>query len=359
MSPFGRIFLAVFALTASALAWAAQYYQCTEYVADQYGIMHYGNAKTWYDDSRFLNTGYTQYSSPAVGAIIVFDGWSKNTRGHVGIVREIVSSTEIKIDHANWHNDEVLLTGVGVKQASGSWSSVKVKYSPGDENYGASSYAVRGFLYPPSSSYSVIGANSPYFKEKCIDQYPWDNRCVTADIDPWLECRDTNPPGGRSPICEYGGGGGDYETSLPDFILNKAWLVDDAGKLRAEFHPGQHLQMKGQIKNVGPGNSPAAITVKFYLSNGVNIDSNKQRVGSDTVQASSLPSDGTHTETEGLYAPTTLGTYNIQVCADPSNAVSEEQESNNCSKAVVFKVVYRTKEERKKFLRTLDQIIND
>lgn len=355
------------ALLFSGAVFAARFLQCTEYVAEQLGFMNNrGNAEAWWTNPGFTTNGYTKTSTPQVGAIIVFDDWDyvdsngkrrKNPYGHVGIVRQIVSGSEIKIDHANWKWDGNVQTGVGVKQAAGSWNSVKVKYNPGDENYGASVYPVQGFLIPPPPGFTPIGISNPSFKAKCISQYPWDAACVVADISFYLDCLDTS--GGYSDLCDFGMGGGDYSESLPDFILNKVWLVNPAGKLALEFHPGESIQMKGQVKNTGSGNSSAAITVKFYLSNGVNVDPNKQQVGSNTIQAYNLNSGSTHTETEGTYAPTTLGTYNITVCADTGNVVAEEHESNNCSKEAVFKVVRRTKAERKKFRNLMNQIIND
>lgn len=318
--------------------------QCVTYVARLIGISHYGDGKTWWTDPRFIASGYAKNYVPLVGSIVVFDGWGYadgngdwhgNPYGHVGIVRQIISSSEILIDHANWDNKGTIYTGVGVRKANGSWSSVNVKKTP-SSSYGSSSYPVLGFLVPPPSPGSVIGIVSPFFVNFCIKTSPADSRCSQTDIDFWWQC--WGPPYAPSPICNFGMGGGDYVTPKPDLILYKAWLQDDAGNVKITFSPGEHIQMKGQAKNTGNGNSTAAVTVKFYRSNGEKVDTNKQQVGSDTIQASSLPSGSTHTETEGLYAPTTPGTYNIVVCIDTGNTVAEEHESNNCSKEAVFKV---------------------
>ncbi len=361
------VFVATVLLLGTAVVSATEegVLQCVTYVARLIGISHYGDGKTWWTDTRFTTSGYAKNSTPSVGSIIVFDGWGYtdangefhgNIYGHVGIVRQIVNSSEILIDHANWDKKGTIYTGVGVRKANGSWSSVNVKATPSSA-YGSSAYPVLGFLVPPPSPYSVIGITSPFFVDSCIRAIPTDSRCDQFDIALWLQC--WGPPYAPSPICTFGMGGGDNVTPKPDLILYKTWLQDDAGNVRTEFHPGEHIQMKGQAKNTGNGNSTAAVTVKFYLSNGENVDSNKQQVGTDTVQASSLPSGGTHTETEGIYAPTALGTYNITVCIDTGDTVAEEHESNNCSKEAVFKVVRRTQTERKKFLRNLMQIIND
>lgn len=316
-------------------AFANRWIWCTDYVASEFGIGVYGDAWEWWNDSRFTSTGYTKSSIPAVGSIIVFNNWQKNPAGHVGIVREIVSSSEIRIDHSNWHWDGNVQKGVGVKQASGSWTQVLVKYNPDDTNYGGTAYPVQGFLILPMSTYSVIGINSPYFIDSCIRASSVDSRCVTYDIGLWRQCWDA--PFVLSPLCNFGVGGGDHTTSLPDFIMNNVWLEDESGSHLTVFSPGERIKMKGQIKNTGVGNPSNTSTLKFYLSNGENVDSNKQTVGTDTIQASSLTVGSTHTETEGVDAPSTPGIYNIQACADTESTVSEEKDSNNCG-LVVFRV---------------------
>lgn len=330
---FPLLFVALAMLTGSAFA--NRWIWCTDYVASELGIGLFGDAKTWWNDSRFTSTGYTKSSTPTVGAIIVFNSWTGNPYGHVGIVRSILSSSEILIDHSNWHWDGNPQTGVGVKQASGSWSQVKVKFNPGDANYGGTAYPVQGFLVPPSSTYPVLGINNPYFINKCIQSSPPDSRCVTYDIGLWWQC--WGPPFVLSPLCNFGVGGGDRATSLPDFIMNNVWLEDESGNRLTVFRPGERIKMKGQVKNTGTGNPSNASTLKFYLSNGENVDSNKQTVGTDTIQASSLTAGSTHTETEGVDAPLTPGTYNIQACADTENVVVEDKDSNNC-RLVVFRV---------------------
>jgi hypothetical protein len=131
------------------------------------------------------------------------------------------------------------------------------------------------------------------------------------------------------------GVGGFY--TLPDFIGIKMWLVDSSGKDKTVFRAGEQIQMKAQFKNVGT-DSPSDITVKFYLSNGVKVDSNKQTVGTDNIRDYNMESGETQTETESLTAPTTKGTYNIIACADTEKVVTEQHESNNCTEVAVFRV---------------------
>lgn len=151
----------------------------------------------------------------------------------------------------------------------------------------------------------------------------------------------------------------DPPASLADFIVDKFWIENTLGNKVKVLYPGEPVTTKGKAKNRGNGNSPSAITVKYYLSDGRKVDSNKQQVGSDTIQASNLPSGGTHTESVSLTAPTTPGTYNYTFCTDTGEVVSEKHESNNCSDELIFEVVRRSPADVKRFLNTTLPIITD
>lgn len=152
---------------------------------------------------------------------------------------------------------------------------------------------------------------------------------------------------------------GDPPATQADFIVDKFWIENTLGNKVKVLYPGEPFTTKGKVKNRGNANSPSAITVKYYLSNGRKVDSNKQEVGSDTIQAYNLPVGGTHTESVSLTAPTTPGIYNYTFCADTGNAVSEKHESNNCSDELVVEVVRRSPAEAKRFVNSVMSIIND
>lgn len=146
---------------------------------------------------------------------------------------------------------------------------------------------------------------------------------------------------------------------LPDFIVKKLWAEDVNGTKMKTFYPSQQVKIIGEFKNRGDGNSPSAITVKFYLSDGKKEDSNKQTVGTENIQSYNMGSGDTHTETADFTIPTTPGIYNFTTCADTGNAVSEKHESNNCSDELVIEVVRRSPAEVKRFLNSSFSIIND
>ena len=146
----------------------------------------------------------------------------------------------------------------------------------------------------------------------------------------------------------------------PDYVITQFWVVDAAGNEREEFHPGEQVYVKARDKNVGDTRGYQVIKVRFYRFNGTKAWNDPgTTVGNDEIQDTNLEPGETHTETESFSAPATLGTYNAVACVDPSDLIPEIHESNNCSREVVFRVVRRTAEERAKFLRLMDQIIND
>ncbi len=133
--------------------------------------------------------------------------------------------------------------------------------------------------------------------------------------------------------CSGGSGGG----SVPDFIVNDIWLENQLGQTKTVFRPGETITMKAKIKNVGT-NSPMGIEAKFYLSNGEEVDSDKEPKETVNIDENDLESGETHTTAEELFAPSARGTYNITVCADTDEEVEEEHERNNCSDEAVFRV---------------------
>lgn len=156
--------------------------------------------------------------------------------------------------------------------------------------------------------------------------------------------------------------------TLPDFVAKTVRLLDSTGKERYQFALGKPITVTARYKNEGTANSPQAIEIRYYRSNGYKEDSHSSwvRVATSTIQASNMKVGDTHTETIQFTAPSTPGTYNIVACADRtqdsnngSGQVVEKYESNNCSKEAVFTVARRTPEDRDKFLRILNQIIND
>jgi surface antigen len=106
----------------------------------------YGDAYTWWDQARGR---YERDDEPSRGSVMVIAGYSGPKSGHVAVVRSVVSSREIRIDHANWMNDGRLYLNTPVIDVSraNDWSQVRV-WNTRDGHLGATTYNVRGFIAP-------------------------------------------------------------------------------------------------------------------------------------------------------------------------------------------------------------------
>jgi hypothetical protein len=119
---------------------------CVPYARERSGIAIYGDAYTWWDQAAGR---YSRDSEPRRGAVMLLTGYGGPKRGHVAVVRSIVSSREIRVDHANWMNDGRLYLNTPVIDVSrnNDWSQVRV-WNTRDGQLGVTTYAVRGFIAP-------------------------------------------------------------------------------------------------------------------------------------------------------------------------------------------------------------------
>jgi len=120
--------------------------QCVPYAREQSGIPIYGDAYTWWDKAagRFART-----SAPQQGAVMVLYNYAGPNRGHVAVVRELIDSRTIKVDHANWLDDGAIYTDDPVRDVSpdNDWSQVKV-FNLRTGAWGSRIYPVQGFIGP-------------------------------------------------------------------------------------------------------------------------------------------------------------------------------------------------------------------
>ena len=117
---------------------------CVEFARLRSGIAIFGDAKTWWDKAR---AEYAEASDPRQGAVMVFAGTRKMTRGHVAVVRRIVSSREIRVDHANWRRDGNIYLNAPVFDVSpnNDWSQVRV-WDTSSGQLGSTTYPIKGFV---------------------------------------------------------------------------------------------------------------------------------------------------------------------------------------------------------------------
>lgn len=118
--------------------------QCAPYAREHSKIKIYGDAYTWWDQA---SGKYPRGSAPEKGSILVLYNYAGTERGHLAVVRTLVSSREIRVDHANWLNDGSIFVNNPVLDVSSAndWSAVRV-FNLETGAWGSRVYPVRGFI---------------------------------------------------------------------------------------------------------------------------------------------------------------------------------------------------------------------
>ncbi len=120
--------------------------QCVPYARTHSGIDIHGDAYTWWAKAQGR---YERGNVPKEGAVLVLDLYSGPQRGHVAVVRSIVSDREIHVDHANWFADGTIYVDDPVLDVSedNDWSRVRV-WNIRTGSWGIHDYPVQGFIGP-------------------------------------------------------------------------------------------------------------------------------------------------------------------------------------------------------------------
>ncbi len=124
--------------------------QCVPYAREHSAIKLSGDANTWWGKAAGR---YERGAMPAAGTVMVLVNYSGSTSGHVAVVRRVVSSREIRVDHANWLNDGSIYVNDPVVDVSDAndWSKVKV-WNIKTGTWGVKVFPVQGFIGPGSDS---------------------------------------------------------------------------------------------------------------------------------------------------------------------------------------------------------------
>jgi surface antigen len=119
---------------------------CVPFARDHSGIDIHGDAYTWWDQAEGR---YRKSAAPSGGAVMVLAGYAGPSHAHVAVVRRIVSSREIRVDHANWLNNGAIFLDDPVADISpnNDWSQVLV-WNVQTHGWGIHTYNVRGFIEP-------------------------------------------------------------------------------------------------------------------------------------------------------------------------------------------------------------------
>jgi surface antigen len=118
--------------------------QCVPYAREHSGIEIFGDAYTWWDKAEGK---YPRASLPETGAVMVLHNYAGPKRGHLAVVRQVVSPREIRVDHANWLNDGSIYVNDPVQDVSedNDWSVVRV-FNLKAGAWGTRLYPVQGFI---------------------------------------------------------------------------------------------------------------------------------------------------------------------------------------------------------------------
>jgi hypothetical protein len=133
--------------------------QCVPYARTESGIEIRGNANRWWQ----LAAGkYQRSRRPEEGSVFVMKGYQTARRGQVAVVKQIVDSRTIVVDHANWGNDGRIYLQAPIRDLSpkNDWSQVQVWFTPGQQ-WGRRVYKAKGFILPTTAVASATGLTLP------------------------------------------------------------------------------------------------------------------------------------------------------------------------------------------------------
>jgi surface antigen len=132
--------------TAPALAQGVL--QCVPYAREVSGIDIHGNANTWWERASGV---YDKGRQPKVGAVLAFRATAAMPYGHVAVVKKIVDSRHLLLNHANWSSPGRIEQAALAEDVSpaGDWSSVRVWYAPSG-GLGTRVNPTFGFIYASS-----------------------------------------------------------------------------------------------------------------------------------------------------------------------------------------------------------------
>lgn len=120
-------------------------WSCVPYARAVSGIQIRGDAWRWWANAAGQ---YQRGHEPEVGAVIVLSRSARLRRGHVAVVREVVSPREVIVVHANWVRRGRVVPSMRVidVSANNDWSRTRWWYEPGQTFGGV--YPTSGFIYP-------------------------------------------------------------------------------------------------------------------------------------------------------------------------------------------------------------------
>jgi CHAP domain len=132
--------------------------QCVTYARAVTGLDLKGDAWRWWNaaDGR-----YGRGPEPSVYSVLVLSQGVRLRHGHVAIVRDVLDSRRIRVDHANWNNDERIVRDMLVVDVSAANDWTEVRFWNERANSWGNVYLAYGFIYPPGTEPDQAAALAP------------------------------------------------------------------------------------------------------------------------------------------------------------------------------------------------------
>ena len=131
--------------------------QCVAFARADSGIELSGNAVNWWDNAEGI---YARGLRPETGSVLSFRANGHMRLGHVAVVRDVLDSRTIEIDHSHWGSRGVshAMSVIDVSE-NNDWSAVRVEIGH-TGTYGAI-YPTHGFIYPRPDRGERVAAAAP------------------------------------------------------------------------------------------------------------------------------------------------------------------------------------------------------
>lgn len=132
--------------------------QCVTYARAVTGLDLKGDAWSWWEAA---GGRYGRGAEPSVYSVLVLSQGVRLSRGHVAVVREVLDSRRIRVDHANWNNDQRIVKDMMVVDVSAANDWSEVKFWNEKANSWGNVYLAYGFIYPPGTEPDRSAALAP------------------------------------------------------------------------------------------------------------------------------------------------------------------------------------------------------
>lgn len=127
---------------------------CVPYARLASGINLRGDAYTWWNGAAGI---YQRGVAPAPGAVLVLAQTNRLRSGHVAVVRQVISSREILVDHANWVPGQVM-NGQHVYDVSPNNDWTMPRFYNLDAGVYGRVYPAYGFIYNVAAAAPVASS---------------------------------------------------------------------------------------------------------------------------------------------------------------------------------------------------------